>query len=237
MDPKEKNSIVEKPKDTKQGVSKPGNIWRIAALILGCLVLIQFWYMHNLSVKARNNSSLANICTELPSKGGFHNMFGKYFPFKKERINMWANPFEEMQMVERMFNNLGAYPSIGELFYLKDRFMPKVDIQDKGDHYLIYADIPGVDKENVSIDIHDNILTVEGERKADSSEGSEAGGYYRKEISYGKFHESLTIPSDVDTNNITAEYDKGVLKIKLNKKAEASQKDKKVSIKVSGNRT
>ena len=233
MDPAKKDTTTVESKHRKRGGMHAGNVWRIAAVVLGCVVVLQLWYMHTLSVKAQSTSVLKDLSVGLP-RSGFHNMFTKYFPFKNEKINVWTNPFEEMKMVERMFDDLDAYPPIRGFSYFTNRFMPRMDIQDKGGYYLISADIPGVEKENISVDVHDNILTVEGERKADSSEGSEGKGYFRKEISYGTFHESFTLPADVNADDINAEYNKGVLKIRLGKKSEGLQESKKVPIKVVG---
>jgi HSP20 family protein len=103
---------------------------------------------------------------------------------------------------------------------------PAVDLYEKDDHYMIKAELPGVDKNNVKIDLKDRLLTLSGERTYDNEVNEE--NYYRRERSYGKFQRAFTLPADVDSDKIKAEFKDGVLQIEIPKPEE--KKAKQVTI-------
>jgi HSP20 family protein len=92
---------------------------------------------------------------------------------------------------------------------------PAVDIMDNDDHILITAEIPGVDKKDISVDVKDRMLTLRGERSSDNEVKEDR--FYRRERTFGKFERSFTLPAAVDPDNIKAEYKDGVLKIEVPK--------------------
>jgi HSP20 family protein len=104
---------------------------------------------------------------------------------------------------------------------------PSVDTYEEDDTIVINAELPGVNKDDVSIDIKDNVLTIKGVRNYEQKVEEE--NYYRRERCYGKFHRAFTLPDAVDPNKIEASYKNGVLKIKIPKAEEASSK--KIEIK------
>ncbi|MBS3759044.1 MAG: Hsp20/alpha crystallin family protein [Desulfobacterales bacterium] len=104
---------------------------------------------------------------------------------------------------------------------------PTVDTYEEGDNIVIKAELPGVKKEDVSIDVKDSVLTLKGERKHE--ENIEEDNYYRKESAYGKFQRAFTLPDAVDPNKIEASYKDGVLKVTVPKTEET--KAKKIEIK------
>ena len=89
-------------------------------------------------------------------------------------------------------------------------------------------DVPGIEEKEIDVRIQDNTLTVHGERKIEKEEKEE--NYRRVERQYGSFTRSFTLPSSVDTGQVNAHYDNGVLKISLAKKAEAKPKQIKVNL-------
>jgi len=103
---------------------------------------------------------------------------------------------------------------------------PAVDLYEKDDHYVIKAELPGVDKNDVNIDLRDRLLTLSGERSYDNEVEKE--NYYRRERSFGRFQRSFTLPADVDPDKIKAEFKDGVLKIEVPKPEE--KKSKKITI-------
>jgi HSP20 family protein len=144
------------------------------------------------------------------------------------RWDPWTTLPSLQDRINRIFEE--AFPKAsaakeGE-FALSD-WRPVVDTYEENDAIVIKAELPGVKKEDVSIDIKDNILTLKGERshKADIKEEN----YYRRERSYGKFHRAFTLPDAVDPNRIDASYKDGVLKITLPKAEET--RAKKIDIK------
>ena len=91
---------------------------------------------------------------------------------------------------------------------------------------MIKAELPGVDKKDITIDLKDRRLTLSGERNYDNEVKEE--NYYRRERSYGKFQRSFSLPADVDSDRITAEFKNGVLRVEVPKPEE--QKAKQVTI-------
>lgn len=103
---------------------------------------------------------------------------------------------------------------------------PKVDIYEKDNTFVIKAELPGLEKKDVSVDVQDRVLTLTGERKLDNE--IQEDSYFRREMSYGRFQRAFTLPANVDSDNITADFKDGLLKIEVPKPEEA--KPKSVSI-------
>ena len=103
---------------------------------------------------------------------------------------------------------------------------PVVDIYDNDDQFVITAELPGVDKKDISVNLEGRELTLKGERSSDNEVKEE--NYYIKERRYGKFERVFTLPEDVDQDKITADYKDGVLKVSIPKPEE--RKPKQVTI-------
>ena len=95
------------------------------------------------------------------------------------------------------------------------RWLPAMDLVETGDHLVLRADLPGLSREDVQIEIKDGVLTVSGERKAEHDEKSE--GFYRVERSFGTFARQLSLPDGIDAESIAADFDKGVLEVRIPK--------------------
>ena len=93
----------------------------------------------------------------------------------------------------------------------------RTDIQDKGDRYLLEADLPGFKKEDIQIDIDGDTLTIQAQRHSESEEKNEDGCYVRCERSYGGYSRSFDI-SAIKSEEIRARYENGVLMLELPKK-------------------
>ena len=107
-------------------------------------------------------------------------------------------------------------------------FAPPVDIYEDEHNITLKIEVPGIDEKDIDVRIESNTLTVHGERKIEKEEKEE--NFRRVERQYGSFTRSFTLPSSVDAAQVSANYDKGVLKIKLAKKAEAKPKQIKVNV-------
>ncbi len=107
-------------------------------------------------------------------------------------------------------------------------FAPAVDVYEDEHKVSLKIEVPGIDEKDIDVQVENNVLTVHGERKIDKEEKEE--NYRRVERQYGSFTRTFTLPTTVDTENVSATYDKGVLKIDLPKKAEAKPKQIKVNI-------
>jgi len=127
--------------------------------------------------------------------------------------------------MNRLFNTFFDTPPTGGNGGPR-RFIPSMDLAETDTHYVLKADLPGVAEEDVSIELDDNVLTVSGERKAEHEERQE--GYYRVERAFGGFSRSLTLPKGIDASAVTAEFDNGVLEVRIPKPEE--RKPQKISI-------
>jgi HSP20 family protein len=107
-------------------------------------------------------------------------------------------------------------------------FAPPVDIYEDEHNITLKMEVPGIDEKDVDVRIENTTLTVHGERKIEKEEKEE--NFRRVERHYGSFTRSFTLPSSVDTGQVSARYDKGILKISLAKKAESKPKQIKVNV-------
>lgn len=139
-------------------------------------------------------------------------------------IMRW-DPFKEMEALrermDRLFEDFfGRTRALEET--LRERgWLPPVDIYETEGEIILKADLPGVKKEDVSIEVKDNVLTLQGERKP---EDVKPENYYRMERSYGTFQRSFSLPSTVDQERIRARFRDGVLEIVLPKLERAKPK-------------
>jgi HSP20 family protein len=92
---------------------------------------------------------------------------------------------------------------------------PAVDLYEKDDQFVIKAELPGVGKDDIKVDLKDRVLTLSGERTYDNEVKEE--NYYRKERSFGKFQRAFRLPADVDSDKIKAEFKDGVLRVEVPK--------------------
>jgi HSP20 family protein len=107
-------------------------------------------------------------------------------------------------------------------------FAPAVDVYEDEHSITLKIDVPGIDEKDIDVRVENRTLTVTGERKFEKEEKEE--NYRRVERQYGSFSRTFTLPTTVDTESVSADYEKGVLKIKLTKKAEAKPKQIKVNV-------
>ena len=121
-------------------------------------------------------------------------------------------------MVDRAFNwpsfRLGASMPLSE-------WGPRVDICESDGTYLFKADIPGMNKEDVSVSIAEDMLTIQGERKRESEETRPH--FHRVERSYGSFSRSFSLPEDADRTTVHAHCENGELTVSIAKKAGAEE--------------
>jgi HSP20 family protein len=103
---------------------------------------------------------------------------------------------------------------------------PVVDMYDEDDRVVIKAELPGVDKKDIAVDVKDRVLTLSGERAYDHEVKEE--NYYRRERAYGKFQRTFSLPADVDSDKIKADFADGLLKIEVPKPEK--QKPKNITI-------
>jgi HSP20 family protein len=135
-------------------------------------------------------------------------------------------PIRESAVLQNRVNSLFQGFAAGNNAEVVDKFIPAVDIYDDGEKVLIKLEIPGIKEEDVDIRIENQTLSVRGERKFEAEEKQE--NFQRVERHYGSFYRSFSLPTSVDTENIGASYNAGVLKLELKKKASAQPRQIKI---------
>src|SRR5947209_17827970 len=143
-------------------------------------------------------------------------------------LTRWE-PFREFSTLQDRRNGLFRESYDGQDQSLAtSSFAPAVDVYEDEHNVTLKIEVPGIDEKDIDIRVENNTLTVHGERKIEKEEKEE--NYRRVERQYGSFTRSFTLPSSVDSGQVSAHYDNGVLKIKLAKKAEAKPKQIKVNV-------
>ena len=142
------------------------------------------------------------------------------------------DPFRELSTMQDRINRIfgDAYTRrYDDDLTQRGEWFPPVDIYENGnDEIVLKAELPGLQREDISLRVENNTLTLHGERKRDTEIRQEQ--YHRVERSYGAFSRSFSLPSRIDTANVRAEFKEGVLSIKLPVKAEAKPRQIEVAI-------
>jgi HSP20 family protein len=170
----------------------------------------------------------------------------RFEPFRElerisNEISQQANSFFNRDALTTFFNTdfLGgtALSDVAKRFTMgnvienpiQPGFAPRVDVAEDADHVFLHIELPGMEKQDVSVAVsNDNVLVIKGEHKNEFKE--EGKNFVRLERGYGAFERSFTLPANVQTEAINAQFDNGVLNITL-PKAEAS-KPKHIAIEV-----
>jgi HSP20 family protein len=103
-------------------------------------------------------------------------------------------------------------------------FDPACEIEESENHFFMSVDLPGMKKEDIKIEMHDNVLTLSGERRKEDRH-SGTGNAYEYEKSYGFFQRTFTLPSTIDAEKIEASYQNGVLEVLLPKSSQATARN------------
>ena len=144
-------------------------------------------------------------------------------------ITRW-DPFRELSTLQdrmnRLFNDQFGAAARDES--LTGAFVPPVDVYEDENTIQVRMEVPGIEEKDIDIRLVNQVLIVRGERKFEKEEKEE--NFHRIERRYGSFTRSFTLPTTVNAEDVTADYDKGVLKIRLAKRAEAKPKQIKVTL-------
>jgi HSP20 family protein len=134
---------------------------------------------------------------------------------------------ERMNRMNRLFYEPYG-PAGPEEALTTTSFAPPVDIYEDEHDITLKMEVPGIDEEDIDVRMENNTLTVQGVRKIEKEEKEE--NFRRVERQYGSFTRSFTLPNTLDPEQVSANYEQGMLKIKLAKKAEAKPKQIKVTV-------
>lgn len=149
-----------------------------------------------------------------------------------EPMSRWG-PFKEVEELEKRLSQLMGRSALAgngdknEAITVA-QWSPVVDISEDDKEYAIKAELPDVKKEDIKLNVHDDVLTITGERKYEKEEKGKK--YHRVERAYGSFMRSFTLPEDADGTKVTADYKDGLLNVRLPKSEKA--KPKTIEVKV-----
>ncbi len=124
------------------------------------------------------------------------------------------------QLFDRLFEGSLFQPGNDESSVVTSQWMPLVDIREEGDRFVLFADIPGVDPQDIEVQMDKGLLTIKGERRAEST--AETERYSRVERVHGSFHRRFALPDSADPDGITATGSNGVLRIDIPKRPEST---------------
>lgn len=148
-------------------------------------------------------------------------------PSSRNRIGDELMSFQrEMNHLMGNIFNRGDF-SMPQMF--ETNFYPSVDVKEKDNKYLLDADLPGMNDADVSMDFHNNTLTIKGEKKNEIE--TKDAGYVCVERSYGSFRRDIPFDDEIDQENIKAELKNGVLHVELAKKEKGKESHRKIQIK------
>jgi len=138
-------------------------------------------------------------------------------------LSRWEREMD--RMMERFFDRR-TFPRWPER--AMEIAAPAVDLYDEKDEIVVKAELPGMDKENIEVNLSDHHLTITGEKKKEEEVKEE--NYYRSERTYGKFLRTLELPAEVHADKVKAAFKDGILEVRLPKTEAAKAKDIKVKV-------
>lgn len=109
------------------------------------------------------------------------------------------------------------------------QWSPRIDVRHQDGKLLVRADLPGLSRDDVKVEIADGALTIQGERKSETKK-EEPGGYYYNECSYGSFYRAIPLPDGADTSNAAADFHNGVLEVTIPTPAKPGDKPRRLEI-------
>lgn len=136
------------------------------------------------------------------------------------RYHAWAHPNHFQDEMKQVFDRFFGEEESDQSNVVTSQWTPRVDVKEEDKRFVILADVPGVDPNEIEVSMDKGILTIRGERKADNKE--QTGKLTRVERSYGAFYRRFALPDSADAEGISATGKHGVLEISIPKKAETT---------------
>jgi HSP20 family protein len=147
--------------------------------------------------------------------------------YQSPELNPWS-AFDRLPSLRDELNRLFDFALPTRDSGLFSGWTPALDVFDEKDNFVVKAELPGMKKEDIDINVHNGVLTISGERKHDTEK--KEGQTFRSERYFGRFQRSLTLPAAVDVQKVKASYKDGVLTIDLPKAEEAKPKQIAISV-------
>lgn len=126
-----------------------------------------------------------------------------------------------MENMERLFDDFKVFgtpslfgrESVARNVFAGGGWWPQIEVTEREGQFIVRADLPGMTKDDVKVEVHDGALSITGERKQESEEERE--GYFRSERSYGSFYRRVPLPEGADVEKAEASFNNGVLEVKV----------------------
>lgn len=142
------------------------------------------------------------------------------------------DPFREISTLQermnRLFSDVARRSPVAEEEMIQGAWIPPVDIFETGDSIVIKAELPGISKEDITLEVKENTLSIKGEKKFEKDVKEES--YHRVERSYGAFQRAFALPSTVQQDKVKAKFRDGILEVTLPKAEETKPKQIKVDV-------
>lgn len=140
-----------------------------------------------------------------------------------------TEPWDTFREMERMFQDFMT-PIIRPSRWMREmgEFMPEVDLKETDKEFILKATVPGIEKDNLDINVTNDNITIKGERKHEEEKPEER--YHVRQTSYGRFNVSYSLPSDVKPEDVKATYKNGILEVNMPKTQEAKAHKVDVSV-------
>jgi HSP20 family protein len=159
-------------------------------------------------------------------------MFWRNLTMTITRFTPFRNPLNDVVLLQNrlnsIFSDFVAPGTSSNESLATGSFVPAVDIYEDAHKLVVKVEVPGIKQDDLDVRVENNTLTIKGERRFEAEEKEE--NFHRIERRYGSFVRSFSVPQTVDTENVAANYDAGVLTVTLTKKAEAKPKQVKIGI-------
>ncbi len=138
---------------------------------------------------------------------------------------VFSDLFSELDMPGRMRRMFDGDPMLEPVGW-----MPPVEIEERPDELVLSMELPGLAREQVDVSFDDGVLTIRGEKTEEKDENAKDRKLHVWERRYGAFHRSFTLPRTLDVSKISAEFTRGVLRVRLPKASEDKVKGRKIAV-------
>lgn len=132
-------------------------------------------------------------------------------------MDLWRgtrSPLREMQQqMDRLFDEFAALPALES--QVPGAINPRCNVSEDASNYYFKFEIPGINKDQIKVELNNNVLSVSAERKEEKKRGDEKQSY--SEFSYGSYYRSMSLPTAVDEKNVDASFENGILSLTLPK--------------------
>jgi len=148
--------------------------------------------------------------------------------YQSPELSTWS-PFDRLSTLRDEMNRLFEVSGFtGREDRLLGTWSPALDVYQDKDHLFVKCELPGMKKEDIQISLHENTLSISGERKHERA--VKEGDAFRSERFFGRFHRSVTLPVAAQADNVKAQYKEGILTVTLAKAEEAKPKQIEVQV-------